>query len=732
MIAQRKPNNDKGFEDFEGSARVFLRVLAFLMCAARKTQSARIDFTVARCFPPTLCGRKPRPHGHFPTFPALALVMTATLIPATLAFREDGTPFSPHFGDVYHSPSGAFAQSDFVFLKGNGLPQRWQNRRIFTVLETGFGMGVNFLATWNAWREDPARCERLHFVSVEKHPFAREDLRAVLDTVVAHAPNGELATLARELVDAWPMLVPGTHRLEFEGGRVTLTLVFGDAVEALPKMWLRADAIYLDGFAPAKNPELWSPSIFKALARVAGEEATFATWSSAGDVKRALEQQGFEFRKTPGFGGKWAMLTGRFAPRWRVRRYEPPLPMTLTERHAVVIGAGLAGSALVERLAARGWRVSLLERHPAPACEASGNPAGVFHPLISRDDSNASRITRAGFLYALRRWAALDALGHAPTRSHAGLLHLATDDESRAVAQALASFGYPDEFVRAVDREEAQRIAGVALAQGGWLYPRGGAIDPASLCRAQIAAASAYSGAQVDVRYGVQVGRIARAGESWQVFDDDGALIAQAGAVIFANAHDAARAAALDFAPTRSVRGQLTLIDDSPLAALRVPVIGDGYAVPLDGGVTLAGATYEVDDTNLDLRAPGHVENLERVALMLPELAQSREPQTGWRGRVALRCVTSDRMPMLGQLGDEDAARRDAQRLSGAWPQDLPRAPGLFGAFAFGSRGLVWASLGAELIASQLEGEPWPIERELAEQIDPARFLQRALRQRSL
>jgi len=681
--------------------------------------------------------------------------MTATLIPATLAFREDGTPWSPRFNDVYHSTFGAFEQAEYVFLRGNNLPGRWQNKRIFTVLETGFGMGVNFLATWAAWRNAPARCERLHFVSVEKHPFSRDDLRAALDAVVAHAPHTpdtSIVRLAHELVDAWPMLVPGMHRLEFEGGRVTLTLAFGDALETLPKMWLRANAIYLDGFAPAKNPELWSPAIFKALARVAGEEATFATWSSAGEVKRALEQNGFEYRKTAGFGAKWTMLVGRFAPRWRVRRYEPPLPLALADRHAIVIGAGLAGCALVERLAARGWRVTLVERHAAPAREASGNPAGVFHPLVSRDDSSASRITRAGFLYALRRWAALDAAAQAdpqgaieaPVRSPAGLLHLAADDESQAVAAALASFGYPEEFVRGVDRAEAESIAGVALAQGGWFYPHGGAIDPASLCRAQLAVAKTASDAQVDVHYGVPVARIARAGDTWQVFDESGALIAQAGAVIFANAHDAARAAALDFAPTRSVRGQLTLLDESPLASLRVPVIGDGYVVPLPGGVTLAGATYEVDDTDTALRDAGHVENLERVARMLPGLqaiadaaagapdAPPGSPQSAWRGRVALRCVTSDRLPMLGQLGDEAAARHDAARLSGAWPLDLPRAPGLFGAFAFGSRGLVWAALGAELIASQLEGEPWPIERELAEQVDPARFLQRALRQRSL
>ena len=664
--------------------------------------------------------------------------MTATLIPATPAFREDGTPFSPIYGDVYHSIAGAFAQAEAVFLHGNGLPARWQGRRIFTVVETGFGMGVNFLATWSAWRDDPARCERLHFVSMEKHPFTRNDLRAMLDAVVAHTRE---APLARELVDAWPMLVPGTHRLEFEGGRVVLTLVFGDALEVFPKLWMRADAIYLDGFAPAKNPDLWSPAIFKALARIAGDDATFSTWSSSGDVKRALLQNGFEYRKVEGFGGKRAMLSGRFAPRWRVRRHEPPLPLALRERHAVVVGAGLAGCALVERLAARGWRVTLIERNAAPAQEASGNPAGVFHPLISRDDSSASRITRAGFLYALRRWAALEAAGHAPKRTHAGLLHLATDDESRAVAAMLQSFGYPNEFVSAVTHEEAQALAGVALArgqggqsgQGGWFYPHGGAIDPASLCRAQCAFATALPGAQVERRFGVRIGHVARTGAEdcgeWQVYDDAGQLVASAGVVIFANAQDASRAAALAHAPTRIVRGQLTLVDPSPLANLRVPVIGEGYAVPLDGGVTLAGATYEVDDADDTLRAAGHAENLERVAHMLPELAAAHGDFTG---RVAFRCVTSDRMPMLGQLGDEDAARRDAARLAGAWPLDLPRTPGLYGAYAFGSRGLVWAALGAELIASQLEGEPWPLERDLADHLDPARFLQRALRQRSL
>jgi tRNA 5-methylaminomethyl-2-thiouridine biosynthesis bifunctional protein len=651
--------------------------------------------------------------------------MTDPLIPATLAFRDNGTPFSPRHDDIYHSAVGAVAQAQYVFLQGNGLPERWQGRRVFTVLETGFGMGINFLMTWAEWRADPARCERLHFVSTEKHPFSRADL---LNAYAATVADASIAELGQNLADAWPMLVPGMHRLEFEGGRVTLTLVFGDAAETLPTLWLRADAFYLDGFAPAKNPELWTPDIFKSLARLAGEEATFSTYTSSGEVKRTLTQTGFEYRKVEGFGWKRAMLVGRFAPRWRVRRHEPPAPLGVQERHAVVIGAGLAGCALLERLAVRGWHVSLLERHDAPARDASGNPAGVFHPMLSRDDSVASRITRAGFLYALQRWAMLAKAGYHPVRGAEGLLQLAANDEEASMmAAALAAFGYPSDYVTPLERVQAERIAKLPLATGGWLFPHGGWIDPGTLCAAQCAAA----GERLERRFGVEVARVERAGDQWSVLNANGQTLARAPVVIFANAHDAARVAGLQYAPTRSVRGQLTLLPAGTVPALALPVIGDGYAVPLADGVTLTGATYDIDDPQPAVQAAGNLENLQRLAQMLPTFASSLEAQRAATlpGRVAFRCVTSDRLPMIGALADEATALRESERLRGAWPLDLPRASGLYGAFAYGSRGLVWAGLGAELIASQIEGEPWPIERDLAEDLDPARFLLRALRQ---
>ncbi|MEM5365024.1 bifunctional tRNA (5-methylaminomethyl-2-thiouridine)(34)-methyltransferase MnmD/FAD-dependent 5-carboxymethylaminomethyl-2-thiouridine(34) oxidoreductase MnmC [Paraburkholderia azotifigens] len=647
--------------------------------------------------------------------------MTDPLVPAVLAFRDNGTPYSPRHDDIYHSAVGALAQAEYVFLKGNDLPSRWQKRRLFSVLETGFGMGISFLVTWAAWRADPDRCERLHFVSTEKHPFSRDDLLAASGAAVADA---SIAPLAQQLADAWPTLVPGTHRLEFEEGRVILTLVFGDAVQTLPTLWLRADAFYLDGFSPAKNPELWTPAIFKWLARLAGDDATFATYTSSGDVKRSLLQAGFEYKKVDGFGWKRAMLVGRFAPRYRVRRHEPPRPLAVDERHAVVIGTGLAGCAAIERLTARGWRVTSLERHAGVARDASGNPAGVFHPMMSRDDSVGSRITRSGFLYALRQWSALERRGFRPVRGPEGLLQIAADEgEASAMAQTFASFGWPQEYVAPVSRDDAQRIANTRVARGGWWFPHGGWIDPASLCAAQCEAA----GGLLERRFNVAVARVERFEKLWIVFDENGVAIASAPVVIFANAQEAAGVAGLRYAATTSVRGQLTLLPADAINAPRVPVIGEGYAVPLHDGSTLTGATYDIDDPDTRLRDVAHIENIERVAQMLPDMRDAIGASS-FAGRVAFRCVTIDRLPMIGAFADEPAAIQDAGKLRGAWPLDLPRADGLYGAFAFGSRGLVWASLGAELIASQIEGEPWPIERDLAEALDPARFLLRALR----
>lgn len=673
--------------------------------------------------------------------------MATILTPAKLQLREDGTPFSAEFNDIYHSEAGGIGQAEHVFVKGNDLPRRWLGRSLFSIFETGFGLGINFLVTWTHWRRDPQACAKLHFVSIEKHPFSREDLQTYLsslnqvdsaspDACALTALRAELAPLAHALCAQWPILVPGTHRLEFEEGRVILTLIFGDALEVLPKLMLRADAFYLDGFSPAKNPELWSSTIFKSMTRLAAPGASVASYTIAASVKQGLIDAGFVVDRTTGYTFKRDMLIGRFIPRFRVRRHEPPASFEQkfpgAARHLIVIGAGLAGCAVVAAMAARGWQVTLLERRSAPATEASGNPAGVFHPMITRDDSFAARLSRSGFLHALQSWSKLAAQGLQFNLHDDGLFVAAQSDaDFSAMADAAAALKLPQAYARLLTPAAARELIGVTPLFGGWYFPQGGWIDPAALCRAQLQAA----GKQLTTCFETSAHSLEYRDDTWHVLNQTGQSIADAPVVIVANSHDAARLTGFQYLPTSPIRGQLTLLPYSPAAAqalpLRRPLIADGYVLPLPDGQLLTGASYDFEDHDPVLRHDSQIENLQRLHALLPQsdaLYANAADTLPLAGRIGFRCVTSDRMPMIGQFADETQALDRAAELNGAHFADLPRLAGLYGAFAYGSRGLIWASLAAEMLASQIEGEPLPIDQKLAEGIDPARFLLRILR----
>jgi len=424
--------------------------------------------------------------------------MLTHLTPARLHMLENGVAFSADYDDVYHSKAGGIGQAHHVFLGGNDLPRRWAGRQQFTILETGFGLGVNFLTTWASWQRDAQSCTHLHFVSIEKHPFSREDLARYWHSEhdEVHGQGDDEAgldahahRLASELIESWPSLMPGIHRLSFDQGRVTLTLAFGDALDILPNLVLRADAFFLDGFSPAKNPELWSTPIYKGLTRVAAHGASIATYTVSSAVRHGLNQAGFQVDRAEGYQFKRDMLIGRFVPRYRVRRHEPPAPFAQNhphaQRHAIVIGAGMAGCAAVAALATRGWQITLLERGPEPATAASGNPAGVFHPIITRDDSYAARLSRSGFFFALHNWSRLRRRGYTIEGQDDGILVCAQSDEEWLSMQALqAAHPLPPDYALLLDKHQAQTVLGVTPNHGGWYFPRGGWISPAALCRA--------------------------------------------------------------------------------------------------------------------------------------------------------------------------------------------------------------------------------------------------------
>lgn len=636
----------------------------------------------------------------------------APLQPARIHFPADGgPPEAPDFSDVYHPRVGALAQARHVFLAGNGLPGRWAGRGDFTVLETGFGLGHNFLALWDAWRADPQRPGRLHVVSLELHPPTAHDLAR------AHAAS-PLPALAQALVEAWPPLAPGLHVLSFEGGRLRLTLGLGDATELLPRLRLQADALLLDGFAPDRNPALWSAPLFKAVARLAAPGCTAATWSVARAVHEGLQTAGFEVTRAAGIGGKREITTARFAPRVAPRG---PVPLAVRSDDAVVVGAGLAGAAAARALAQAGLRVTVLDAAAEPASGASGNPAGLFHAIVNGEDGPYARLYRAAALRAAQVYGEALAAGGVAGAVQ-GLVRLASAGPSAEGMQALlAHLGLPAAVAEALPAEAAARIAGVPVADAAWHHPRGGWLAPGDWVRQQLQRPGvAFVG-------DAAVQRLDRAADGcWQLWGDGDRLLARSALVVLAHADQAARLApaAPQLWPLQRVRGQVTWwpTDHTPLA---LPLAGDGYALPLPGRL-LCGATQQrPGEAGHDDPAPreaDHRFNLDRVARLTGLPAP---PLAACEGRVGWRLVSDDRLPIAGALPQAEPGIPSSRLTQArAWP----RHAGLFVLTALGSRGLTLAPLLGELVAAQALGLPWPLEQDLADAVDPARWAVRAMR----
>ena len=208
-----------------------------------------------------------------------------------IEWRNEGVPVSTRFDDPYYSLENGLDETRHVFLHGNDLPDRFRDG--FHIAELGFGTGLNFLATLQSWRAS-GTAGTLRYSSFEAYPMRRDDIAQALK------PFAELADVAQDLVARWT----GTGgRFEFAGG-VELDLIVGDARETLPRWVGKADAWYLDGFSPAKNPELWGPDLMRQVALHTEKGGSIATYTAAGFVRRGLQEAGFSVTRVPGYGRK--------------------------------------------------------------------------------------------------------------------------------------------------------------------------------------------------------------------------------------------------------------------------------------------------------------------------------------------------------------------------------------------------------------------------------------------
>ncbi len=628
----------------------------------------------------------------------------------SLAFDEAGHPLSARFGDVYRSRAGAFAEARHVFLEGSRATHDWSGRARFTILEAGFGLGVNFLATLAAWRTAADPPQRLNYVAIEGFPLTATALREALTRL--DAPAGDRDALVAQ----WPLPIEGVHTLSFEAGAVCLRLVLGDVEWALARLDCAADAIFLDGFAPARNPAMWSSRTIRGLARRARPDAGLATYTAATAVRGELARAGFEVTLRDGFGGKRECVAARYRPRWRTWPSPAP-PPRWARRSAAIIGGGLAGSAMAATLAARGWRVAIVEQTGAPGGSAATQERILTHLHVSPDDNPTARLSRAALTIARGRdpthavFAGPAGADDPTNQTPIGKLALLAADATDRLAAAFAARSVPPEYACVVDAARASELAGVRLARGGVWLPQTWRLDAGALCRRWLGAGQA----QV-LHWRTRARALQALDDEWLVCDERGEPITRSDIVILASA-DAARVLAPHVSATlRRTRGQSTRVDSRALSALRCGLGGGAYACPLDDGAVLVGSTFDESDLCAP-RADDDASNLRRLATMLA----GDEPMRARSGGVGFRFNVHDRLPLIGAVPDPVALQsRRAEWLTDA-KRPMPVRRGLYLATAFGARGALWAPLAAAVIGAAVDGDPAPIERDLLDAIDPAR-----------
>lgn len=669
-----------------------------------------------------------------------------TITPAKVEWQMDDTgnmvPVSSEFGDVYFSHADGLAETRHVFLEHNQLPDRLAHlapKQCFTIAELGFGTGLNFLATWQLWRQlrdtYPQLADaRLHFITTEKFPIPLADLTHILALWGERAP--ELGPLIEPLLAAYPPLIAGCHRLDFSYDNLTVDIWLGDAAQSLSKLAIERsqqsapqphiDAWFLDGFAPSCNSTLWADSIFTQMQRLSRPHTTAATYSCAGIVKRGLKEHGFAIKKVKGFGRKREMLTAIMTDTNHIdvtsdnkscdneSHDAEQITTDSTFNHTAIIGAGVSGLLTAWSLANRGIAVTLLDK-TAPLAGASGNPRALLAPKMTPIHHVDEHLHTIGYLYSSRLYRDLNQkatqLNTAPVLEPTGALDLLV--KANIGTEQIAD--YPDEMATTLPHEQAQNISGIKeqdLSENLYL-PQSGLVNPQAL-KTIILTHPLIRFQQLEV---------SEINETEQQVCIEGSDQNQETVSILAD-HVVICAAfeshQLDkrIFDCRKIRGQLSWFHPSLEQLINLPKIplkysgycalfnaqtGDDNLNTVTAGkpYLLLGASFIRNDIGTDIRDEEHQISRDKLVAAIPEMESIMPADTSlWQGRAGIRTQTPDYHPIVGQL-------TNSQRI---WTMS-----------AMGAKGYALAPICAEALAGMLLGSFAPLSNAMLARLSPNR-----------
>lgn len=581
-------------------------------------------------------------------------------------------PISQRFDDIYFSLQDGLAETNHVFLKGNHLPERFIGRDRFTIAETGFGTGLNFLSVWTKFDRVAEPNAVLDYISFELYPLSAAEIQKALSHW-SDAFDGRL----EQMVAQYPLRIPGWHRVDFSVGgrvRVRLTLVFDDVNLAMPRMVAPrgVDSWFLDGHAPAKNPQMWSDIVFTNMARLSAPGATLASFTAAGVAKDGLRRVGFEIQKTRGYGRKRDMIVGSFAG-------SATASIAATPRRVAILGGGLAGTACAAALRLRNIDHVIFEVADHLASGASGNPAGIFNPRFSAERNAQSDFYSSAFANAAR------VLRAHPSLKQCGSLHLVSDeDKARRFQSCLNNWGWHSDHMQFLDQDAVSAVAGIALDTEALYLPDSGQVSPRDLCRDWA---------------GDSECRFSTTFDSGHQGDFD--------AIIYANGAGVKGLDALSWLPVETVRGQIITARATPASAqLKANLCYGGYIGAAMAGQHVVGSSFQKWLSDTEIRAEDTADILDKLHNVAPDVAL--RDVTG--ARAALRCASQDRFPVIGAV---------------------PDFPNAYLSTAHGSHGIISALTGANLLADLLDSSPLSLPEDSVSALSPQRFLDRIQRKKN-
>lgn len=659
----------------------------------------------------------------------------------------DGTPFSKKFDDVYFSKQDGLQESHYVFLQHNQLAERWssldQNDDTnFVIAETGFGTGLNFLNAWQLWQQTPTDNHHLTFLSVEKYPLNRTEISQAL------AVWPELSELANQLLEQYPCPSEGVHFLSF--GNVSLKLFIGDINNAY-EAWLCpkrtnsetsqsttgcVDAWFLDGFAPSKNPDMWSDSLFTNMTKLSHNQTSFATFTCAGKVRRGLEAAGFTTQKTKGFGYKREMLSGHYTSSDQTPENQQPSesnwfykPNYQTEsKEVIVIGAGLAGCHTARALANTGWQVSLIDSQEKIANGASGNRQSILYSRLSWPTDYLTQFNLSALQYALNFYS--QQLTRSPKKlgKLCGVLQLAYNQQEQQRLQQLAEHfkNISHDFCQYLTRAEACELTEVDLKHDALYFPQAGYLQPKAICEDLI------NHPNIKLFLNTQITKV-NFENAWQASSSDKTFTSSA--VVICTAQNNLFETSPTF-PLKIIRGQVSHMPENECSSkLKHVLCHQGYIAPSLDGKHDIGATFTLHEQTQDVLLADHAANLKQLAGVAPELVIDSSVES-YSGRTGFRCSSTDYMPIVGAVPNEEVLTTEFSDLRKRAKKNIQanacEQAGLFINIAHGSRGLSSTPLCAAHIASLLNQQVSPLSKKMQRDLHPARFLIRQLKRREI